>query len=280
MKYIRHIPAPPLNAYIDDLYYYDGPAPYARLKVLPMPSLQLMVNFGHAFQVHESDREDIFATCIDSWWVGLWSRYHVVDWPPNIQFFGVHFKPTGTYPFLGIPLSELHNQVVPLEASWGHSAAEMRERLHAAPTIQERFALLEQLLLVRLGEAPHGLDVVQRAVVEIERHHGSLPIRALSTQLGISQNHLGNLFKQMVGVPPKELARLYRFAHVLRSIDPTQGVDWTSVAHQFHFYDQSHFNKDFAAFTGHSPTDYLRLRGCIRVENPEFSQNLGQMPID
>jgi hypothetical protein len=27
MDYISHIPAPPLNAYIDDLYYLDGPRP-------------------------------------------------------------------------------------------------------------------------------------------------------------------------------------------------------------------------------------------------------------
>jgi hypothetical protein len=35
MDYIAHIPAPPLNAYIDDLYYIDGPSPYSRLKVSP-----------------------------------------------------------------------------------------------------------------------------------------------------------------------------------------------------------------------------------------------------
>ncbi len=28
MDYVRHVPAPPLNDYIDDLYYIDGPSPY------------------------------------------------------------------------------------------------------------------------------------------------------------------------------------------------------------------------------------------------------------
>src|SRR5262245_46184175 len=105
MTYTRHIPSPPLNAFIDDLYYLDGPAPYPRLTVLPMPSIHLMVNFGDPFQVYEADYADLFATCADSWWVGLWNTYHIVDWPQNIQFFGVHFKPGGAYPFLRFPLS-------------------------------------------------------------------------------------------------------------------------------------------------------------------------------
>ncbi len=280
ITYIRHIPAPPLDAYIDDLYYIDGTPPYPRLKVIPMPSLHLMVNFGHTFQVHEPDKADPFATCTESWWVGLWSTYYLVDWPLNVQFFGVHFKPGGAYPFLQLPLSELHHQVVPLDAIWGHYAAEIRERLYAAPTVQAGFALFERLLLARLYEAPHGLDVVHYAIAETARYHGALSIRALSNHIGISQNHLGTLFKRMVGIPPKELARFYRFAHVLRSIDPTQPVDWMLIARQNHYYDQSHFNKDFVAFTGHTPTDYLHRRSRLLTENSEQTQNLGQLPID
>ncbi len=56
MTYTRYIPSPPLNAYINDVYYLDGPAPYPRQKVIPNPALHLMVNFGHPFQVFDSDQ--------------------------------------------------------------------------------------------------------------------------------------------------------------------------------------------------------------------------------
>jgi AraC-like DNA-binding protein len=163
---------------------------------------------------------------------------------------------------------------------WGHYAAEIRERLYATPNIQAGFELLERLLLACLREPPHGLNVVHYAIAKIARQHGELSIRALSDHIGMSQNHLGTQFKQMVGIPPKELARFYRFAHVLRSIDSTQPVDWTLIAHESGFYDQPHFNKDFVAFTGHSPTDYLRLRHRVYDENPEFAQNQFNLPID
>src|SRR5215207_692768 len=167
MSYISHIPPAPLNAYIDDLYYLDGPAPYPRQKVLPVASSNLMINLGEAFQVYKPNQSEHFITCTDSWWVGVWNTYHGVDWPPNVRFYGVHFKPGGAYPFLQFPLSEMNSQVVPLEAIWGYYASEIRERLHAAPTVWEGFTLLERLLLVRLGESSHSLDAVRDAITEI-----------------------------------------------------------------------------------------------------------------
>src|SRR5688572_6131185 len=244
MTYIRYIPSAPLNTYIEDLYYLDGPAPYPRQKVLPVASSNLMINLGYSFDVYRSDQAEPFITCTDSWWVGVWSTYHSVDWPPNVQLFGAHFKPGGAYPFLQLPLSEMSSQVVPLDAIWSHYADEIRAHLYAAPTIQAGFALLEQLLLARFCEAPRGLDVVQYAIAEIAQHHGALPIRALSDHMGISQNYLGTQFKRLVGILPKEVARFYRFAHVLRLIDSAWPVDLTRIAHQSRFYDQSHFNRD------------------------------------
>jgi AraC-like DNA-binding protein len=280
MTYISYIPSPPLSAYIDDLYYLDGPASYPRQKVLPVASSNLMINLGRSFDVYKPGQTRPFVTCAESWWVGIWSTYHSVDWPQHVQFFGVHFRPEGAFPFLQIPLSELNGEVVPLDAIWGSYAREIRERLHAAPTIQGGFAVLEQLLLARLREAPHALDVVQHALTEIAEQQGALSIRALSDHIGISQNHLSTQFKRLIGIPPKEVARFYRFANVLRLIRSAQALDLTRIAHQSQYYDQSHFNKDFLAFTGYSPTEYIQLRSRVEEENPEHARVLSTLPID
>jgi AraC-like DNA-binding protein len=280
MLYVPHVPAPPLNAYIYDLYYIDGPSPYPRLKVAPDAMLHLMVNLGQPFEVYAPNQTTPFATCSESWWIGLWNQYWIVDWTQPVQFYGVHFKPAGVYPFLQLPLSELSNQIVPVDVIWGQFAAEIRERLYAAPTIEAGFAVLERLLLARLADTVHGLDVVKYAIAQTARQHGALSIRALSDHIGISQNHLGTLFKRMVGVPPKELARFYRFAHVIYSIDPAKEVDWGRIARQSGFYDISHLTKDFVDFTGHNPSDYLRLRRRFDVENPDHPLDVGPLPTD
>lgn len=280
MTYVSHIPAPPLNGYIEDLYYLDGPAPYPRQKVLPMASSNLMISLGSTFDVYAPDQAQPLMTCRDSWWVGIWSTYHSVDWPASVRIFGAHFKPGGAYPFLQFSLSELNSQVVPLDAIWGRYAFEIRERLQAASTIQAGFALLERLLLARLCEAPRSLDVVQYAIAQIAQQHGVLSIHRLSDQLSISQNHLGTQFKRLVGIPPKAVARFYRFARVLRLIDFARPVDLTWIAHRAQFYDQSHFNKDFSAFTGHSPSEYVQLRRRVEAEYPEHARAYRNLPID
>jgi AraC-like DNA-binding protein len=280
MSYISYIPSAPLNAYIEDLYYLDGPSSYPRQKVLPVASSNLMINLGDSFDVYEPDQAHPFITCTHSWWVGIWNTYHSVDWPPAVKFFGVHFKPGGAYPFLQFPLSEMNNQVVPLDTIWGQAVSEIRERLQAARTVEAGFALFEQLLLARFREAPYSLNSVQQAVTEIAQHHGALSIRRLSEHIGFSQNHLGNQFKRFVGIPPKEVARFYRFAHALRSLDSQPSVDLTLIAHQTQFYDQSHFNKDFVAFTGYSPTEYVQLRRRVEAESPEHARVLTNLPID
>jgi len=280
LTYIRHIPSPPLNTFIDYFYYIDGAMPYRREKVLPTGWLDLEVNLGSAIQIYDASGSKSVATCVESWWVGVWSTYGTVEWPLNIQLMGIHFKPGGAYPFLNFPLSELHNQIISADAIWGGFAAELRERLCAAPSIQARLALFEQILLTRLCDTPHGQNAVRYGVAEIAQHNGALPIKALSEHMGISQNQLLTQFKRMVGISPKALARLYRLKHILRSIDPTQAVDWTQLAHQSGYYDQAHFSKDFRAFTGHSPTDYLQLRRQSYATNPQRDRLVHILPTE
>jgi AraC-like DNA-binding protein len=288
MTFISHTPVPPLNSYINSFYCPHESLPLPREKILPLPGLDLKINFGGGFQVYDADQIEPFTTLTESWVLGLWTTSHIVDWPEDLQYVGVNFKPGGAYPFLGVQLSELQNQIVSLDAIWGTCAAELRERLYAAPTIQARFALLEQFLLARLCDTapvvrcrgtPAGLKVVQCAVAEIARQHGSLSIRELSESMGMSQKHLIVQFKQMVGCTPKDLGRLYRFGDILASIDPTQPVDWTVVAHQFYFHDQSHFIRDFREFSGHTPSDYLRLLRQMHAEKPDRTQHLRLLPI-
>lgn len=278
MVYVRHIPSPPLNSLVSAVIYCGDLLFYPREKILPSPFPDLKVNFGGDFPAYKADHAEPFVICSDSWCVGSWSTYHIVDWPPDVRFFMVEFKPGGAYPFLGVPLSELHNQVVSLDMIWGGYAAEVRERLDAAPTIAMGLSLLEQLLLARLNDLPSGLRTIQYAVGEIARQHGVVSVRALSDDIGISQKHLISQFKRMVGATPKELARMYRLQHVLGCIDPAQPIRWTEVAHQCFYYDQSHFNKEFEAFTGHSPNAYLQIRRRINAENPQRALSLRQLP--
>src|SRR5262245_13546561 len=136
MGIIVRTPTPPLDAYIERLWSWEGAAPYPRMSVLPRPSLHLMLNFGDAYEMYESRASGgrPFATCAQSWAVGLRNRAHITAWPRHLEIVNASFRPGGAAPFLRLPLYELRNQLVSLDAIWGAAATEVRERLGAAPT--------------------------------------------------------------------------------------------------------------------------------------------------
>jgi transcriptional regulator GlxA family with amidase domain len=76
----------------------------------------------------------------------------------------------------------------------------------------------------------------------------------------LSTRRFLDLFQREIGLSPKAFSRMRRFAAALDSIAATQDVDWTDVALSCGYFDQAHFNHDFRAFCGVSPSEYLRSR--------------------
>lgn len=269
MPYLDRIPSPPLNRYIERLYYMEGWMSARSEKIPPIPVLNLQINLGDAITMFERDRTTSPIHLTESWLGGLYGVHHCVEWMPYMRLYGVRFKPNGAQPFWRFPLSDVYNQHVPLDAVWGRCASELREQLHNAPTVAAGLALFEQFLRARFLETPrttHEQSIVEYAISVMRQKHGTLSIRGLSDHIGISQNQLGSLFKRVVGTSTKELARLYRFQNVLRSLHPMPSMELTQMALEWGYHDLSHLNKDFLAFTGNSPTDYLASRRRSHTE--------------
>lgn len=278
----RYVPAPPLNAFIDHLYYLDGTITRRHAQILPLPILDFKINLGNPLILYPAEMgTGTGAELRESWSVGIYTVPHHVDWPTAMRLYGVRVKAGGAFPLFQLPLSNLHNQVVCLDGIWGNRVWDIRHQLATAPTIHAGFQLLERFLLDRLQDAPHGLDLVQYAIQQITRHQGILSIRALSDHIGISQNHLATLFKRLVGIPPKDFARLTRFEFALRTFEAMawQVTDLGDMAHRLGYYDQSHFNKDFVAYSGYCPTDLIAQRRATIEQNMAL-QSLRDVPID
>ena len=89
----------------------------------------------------------------------------------------------------------------------------------------------------------------------------------------MSHNYLIRQFQRLVGGTPKNVVRIYWFKYTLSTLSRSQPIDWSEVEWQAHYYDQSHFNKDFKAFMGNTPTDFLRLHRQVHVDHPTRPPN-------
>ena len=137
--------------------------------------------------------------------------------------------------------------------------------------------ILEAALLTRVRPVA-GLELVRDTSTRISQSAGSLSIAGLTDAAGVSSTHLAARFKHLVGITPKRLARTYRFAEVVNSINPAREIDWAEIAHRAGYHDQSHFTHELRQFTGLTPTGYLDLRRRFAAEHPDSALDVGLLP--
>jgi AraC-like DNA-binding protein len=280
MEYVGRVPAPPLDRFIDDVYCLTGVPRHRRMNVPPMPSAHLFVNLGGPARLWDSDPSVPSAVLADGWFMGVWTRRFIVEYPARVRLVGVHFKPWGMSPFVGMPAAELRDRWVPVDAVWQRSVDRIRNQAGDIASATEALRVLEEELRSRLAWAsPAGLGLVQHTGGRLEASHGAVPVGALADAAGVSGNHLAAQFKSHVGVTPKRVARIYRFARLILSVDALHPVDWPGLAQAAGYFDQAHFSREFKDFTGHTPTEYLALRRRFPAE-PGFPPDSGPMPAD
>jgi AraC-like DNA-binding protein len=204
----------------------------------------------------------------------------VVEYPKPLRLVGVHFKPWGLSPFVDPPATELRDTWMPVDGGWRRSVERIRDRAGDRAPATATLRVLEQELRSRLaGRSARGLGLVQHTGERLEAANGAVPIGALTDAAGVTGNLLAARFKQHVGITPKRMARIYRFAQLITSVDPRRPVDWAELAHAAGYFDQAHFSREFKDFTGHTPTGYLDLRRRFPAE-PGFPPDAGPMPAE
>src|SRR5262249_61410279 len=82
----------------------------------------------------------------------------------------------------------------------------------------------------------------------------------VADQLALSHARFIELFREEVGLRPKQFCRVRRFVSVLQRIRNEERPNWAQLALACGYYDQAHFCHDFQQFAGVSPSVYLRDR--------------------
>jgi AraC-like DNA-binding protein len=190
----------------------------------------------------------------------------VLDTSTPFGVVAVHFRPGGSFPFFGVPSTELRNQGVPLDLLWGRDAASFSDRLCEEKAADKRFNVLEEALLRRAWGRFDRHPAVRYALDVLDRSNGMRPVGDVIQGIGLSLRRFGELFGSEVGLSPKAFCRIRRFNEVLRRVEGFTDVDWADVAVSCGYFDQAHFNHDFRAFAGLTPSAYLCDRmSCMHV---------------
>jgi AraC-like DNA-binding protein len=167
---------------------------------------------------------------------------------------GVRFRPAAGGDVLGVPLSELRDQRVPLAG------------LLPAPASSLSAALPPAAAAARI------LDVAGRLVAESTADravaHAAARLRdpaarteEVAEQAGLSERQLRRRCRAAAGYGPKTLQRVFRFQRFVQLADASAGpLDLADAAVQAGYADQPHLTRECRALSGHTPAALQRLR--------------------
>jgi AraC-like DNA-binding protein len=261
-------PIPPLDVCIERLWLLTDAPPNSKERIAASGTIHLGINLHEnelrIYDAAKPERWKGFSGAVVS---GTHSGPYVIDPRELVSVIGVHFRPGGAFPFLGIPASELADAHVDLEELWGTSAIELRERLCLAKTPAERFHLLEKALMAHLLRPLQHHYAVEFALDNFSRANSGLAVRDVARDAGLSQRRFIQLFSREVGMSPKLFCRIGRFRQALETVRHTALPNWSQVALECGYYDQSHLINDFRFFSDLTPTEYVRQRSECVMQN-------------
>lgn len=155
-----------------------------------------------------------------------------------------------------MPLSELQGACVSLDDVFGPDGARLAVRLRELGGWDGRFDALEEFLLARMAVGPSPDPAIEWAWRRLGEASGRVRVQSLAVELGCSRRYLLRRFREQIGLPPKTVARLLRFAEVRRAIE-RDPLRWSQVAVDAGYADQSHLNREFQQLAGTTPTDFV-----------------------
>jgi AraC-like DNA-binding protein len=168
----------------------------------------------------------------------------------------VRFNAGGAYPFFGVPLSELTDEIVSLGDLWGADANGLASTFEGPASVEARLSALQGALVARLrgGKVfePAAAMKVRRAVHWMREEPRVPTVEDVSGRIGLSARQLRRAFAEVVGVSPKTYGRIVRFQRAFRAAR-SGSREWRAIALASGYFDQAHMIADFRALAGVTP---------------------------
>ena len=174
----------------------------------------------------------------------------LVEVRPGDVFFGVRYLPGWGRRCLGVDPQGLTGQIArasEVDRRYASLESELAESVAAGRMHATFRAILRRTQTV----APAGR--AQVAVERIRTSRGHIDLRRLAGELSISPRTLRREVAAEAGVPPKALARVFRFRYALTCSSPSLAM----LAAAAGYADQAHMTREFAVLAGLSPARWM-----------------------
>ena len=256
-------PSYPLDQFIESYFYFNGVTLEHRLeRYLPDGNVQLIIDLKEEPQhIYDNTTLREIQTCRRAWFSGF--RTEPITIPSGIdsELLIIQFHKGRVAPFLSEPMHALTDAVIDADLVLKNKLINLRDKLRQSPTVDQKFQILEQYLFDHYLSQLSENNFIDYVIRVITANPQQCSLQTISGNVGYSHKHLIKIFKDHIGVSPKEFLKVIRFQKAIREIETQGGINWTALALDCGYYDQSHFIADFKVFSGFTPAQYIKSRG-------------------
>lgn len=254
-------PRPELQPYIESFWVFESPVGLPQTDssiAAPNGCSKLVIPYQNSLFSSADDRVQVSREQ-GLYFVGNRDSSTLIrSTPQTTGFIVIEFTPHGAYPIFGIPMQEMANGLFDAETVFGRWGRDTRESLRNLVTVGQKVDCVQNELLSLLQKNFDGKGIVDFCVRSLKVRDGRIAIKQLEKQTGYSRRYLDSLFATHVGLPPKALARIFRFQKFYHKW--ANGLPYEVLKQEFedYYYDQAHFTKEFTKMTGYSPRRFVR----------------------
>lgn len=169
-----------------------------------------------------------------------------------LGLIGVDFTPQGAYRFFRVKLKEVKYEVNPLSDILGKEVRFVEEKIANIENIKVKVRMLQQFLF-DLFTQKSGDQVFEYCIKKIKESKGAIAVKELEQQTGYSSRWLNRKFDEMLGISPKNFSSIARFNFYYQALLTNAARVLTHKEFYDHYYDESHFIREFKRFTGMPP---------------------------
>lgn len=219
-------------------------------KIIPDGFTELIFHYGDPYLIRLKTSWALQGSCLLA---GQISRFFYLQNTGVSGMIGVKFRPAALTSLFKIPMQFLTDKVVNLSAIPQIPVGVLHKQLTRNIGHEEKISVLNEYF----GTLdPKYEDTIADQVIKlIFRENGMLSVHDITTTLFVSERQLQRVFKHYIGLTPKYYCRIIRFNYIFQCLQKDRST-WGDVFYQAGYYDQSHFIRNFKAFTGEDPSSY------------------------
>lgn len=173
------------------------------------------------------------------------------------KVLGIKFQPGAFYPFYQKPVSGFTDDKLAFEEVFDEDLSVLESQILDQKENKQMAEIAESFLINYLPEQDANVERINEIIDMVMSEPSILKVDDLTDRFQVSKRNLQRLFKKYVGVNPKWIIQRYRLHEAAEKMASGETENWTQLALDLGYFDQSHFIRDFKQIVGKTPMEYL-----------------------